>query len=147
MTDDKNLRIKFYGYPLFLALLVDAGYLSWKYYDFYYRAGFLNSLGCSDDCDSVMMSPYALLFGFPLPFYGFVFYLLCLALYVGYHVQPSKILFRTLLDLSLILGSLVSFFLIYLLYFQVHALCKFCLGAHLTFFALSILYFSKLRGK
>ncbi len=36
----------------------------------------LKNLTCAQDCDAVMMSSYALIFGIPVPVFGFAYFLL-----------------------------------------------------------------------
>lgn len=146
-------KLKLLPYILFTGLIADASFLSYKYFNFYYRDGFLNSLGCTDDCDTVMMSPYALLFKIPVPFYGLAFYFLTLVVYVWW--QRSSVIARSAarqsisqraLEAMLVLGCLAALIFVYILYFKLHAVCKFCLAAHTMFVLLSLLYFTKLRS-
>ncbi len=139
-------KAKLPPYILFTGLIADAIYLSSKYYDFYYRGGFLNSLGCTDDCDTVMMSPYALIFKIPVPFYGLAFYLGVLLVYIYWHRRMSLLNTR-ILEVMLALGCLAALTFTYILYFKLHAICKFCLAAHGIFVLLSTYYFLILRNK
>ncbi len=150
-------KAKLLPYILFTGLIADASYLSSKYYDFYYRGGFLNSLGCTDDCDTVMMSPYALIFKIPVPFYGLAFYIATLAIYIWWHRTAKQSIMHSPTDIShvyatraleaaLVLGCLAALIFTYILYFQLHAICKFCLAAHGIFVVLSLFYFTKLRA-
>gem|GEM_PF-3189386 len=178
-------KLKLLPYILFAGLIADASYLSYKYYQFYYQGGFLASLGCTDDCDTVMMSPYAMLFKIPIPFYGLGFYLLVLSIYILCHRQgiatpatqarddsgepvivrhavpkhsknkPDGLFLRSqhectnlssqILDLLMIAGLIAAAIFIYIMYFKLHAVCKFCLAAHAMFVTLAVLYFSVLR--
>ncbi len=131
---------KFLAYPLFLGLIADSAYLSDKYYKFYYQGGLLESLGCTNDCDTVMMSPYALIFKIPVPIFGLAFYLLTLGLYIAWQRNGTELLKRSL-ELALLIGSTAALIFIYLMYFELHAVCKFCLAAHAMFLSLTGLYY------
>ncbi len=152
-------KLKLLPYILFAGLIADAGYLSSKYYDFYYRGGFLESLGCTSGCDTVMMSPQALILKIPVPFYGLAFYLLTLTAYIYWHrshcepkakqSSPSVIAKQStvILESLLTLGCAAALVFIYVLYFQIHASCKFCLAAHGMFFILTAIYFLLIKSK
>lgn len=62
-------------------LIINSAVLAYKYINFYYFQDILadiHSLACTTDCDAVMLSKYALMFGIPTPVYGLVsFSLLC----------------------------------------------------------------------
>jgi uncharacterized membrane protein len=62
-------------------LIINSAVLAYKYINFYYFKDILadiHSLACTTDCDAVMLSKYALLFGIPTPIFGLAsFSLLC----------------------------------------------------------------------
>ena len=62
-------------------LIINSAVLAYKYINFYYFKDILadiHSLACTTDCDAVMLSKYALLFGIPTPVFGLAsFSLLC----------------------------------------------------------------------
>ncbi len=86
------------------------------------------------DCNSVLFSPYAVLWGVPISLLGFVLYACLVAggLLLSYRrrqVLPALSLGVYTLALS---GTLYSFFLTYREFFKLHALCVWCLGSALV---------------
>lgn len=102
----------------------------------YYRANFLESSGnsfCSINnyinCDKVEKSSFSTFFGMPLAVYGFGFY--SFVLFVK-NIMPKISFFDEFKNYnSYIFGAsffavLSSFYLAYISYFQIHALCLLC---------------------
>lgn len=102
----------------------------------------LASFDCADDCDSVMMSPFALFYGIPVPFFGLVYFLSLTAVFILVH---NKVLHRLVLDFLLLDGVLTALYFLYVLHFRLHMTCKFCLASHLGLFAFVLLYLTCLR--
>lgn len=153
----------FFAYILLAIMIVNASYLSYKYINFYYGGDLLASLDCSDDCDSVMMSEYSMVFGIPVPVYG-LSYFIALALFffllTNYKSEAEtqwKRLSQAILgadkyelqqkvfDLFLILGCIFAIGFLYILYFKLEMICKFCLLSHSALFLFAITYFFLLK--
>ncbi|MEY3370367.1 MAG: Vitamin epoxide reductase family [Cyanobacteriota bacterium] len=125
-------------YALLMIMLLNNSYLSYKYCNFYYGSKLLENFGCSDDCDSVMMSSYALLFGIPLPLYGLMYTLILSFLFIFFKERKIS---KYLIGFYLAVGLSFASYCLYLLYFVLKLNCKFCLLSHvsLILFSLSLL--------
>lgn len=134
---NKYLQIPLYA--LFAILIANSSYLTYKYVHFYYMGGFL-SPGCTDDCDSVMMSKFALLFGVPIPIYGLSYFLVLFTLYL---LSQINICSKKVFEMFLILGCIAAAVFLYLLYVQLEMYCKFCTISHVSTYLLAIYYFSR----
>lgn len=131
---------------LLLVLIINSAYLSYKYSQFYFYGDFAALINCSDDCDSVMMSEYALLFGIPVPIYGLSFFVALTVLFIGlFFTNIAKKLMRFLFDFSLLLGCIAASVFLYVLYFELEMFCKFCTLSHACTGLLTIYYFIFLR--
>jgi uncharacterized membrane protein len=138
------------GYALLGILIINSAYLSFRYLHFYYLGGMLESFDCTDNCDSVMTSQYALLFGIPIPVYGLLSFF---SLTVFYTIVDStkdfsssfKKKLHKFADLSLqillIISSVAAMSLLYILYSVMEMHCKFCLTSHICLFGFTIFYF------
>ncbi len=125
------------AYSLLITLIINSAYLSYKYFNFYHSFNLLQSFDCKDDCDAVMMSPYAMFFGVPTPCYGLIYFTTLFVLFMILTKQPRLKLF---FEIYLLIGCLSAFGLVYLLYYILHLSCQFCLLSHLTLLLFSILY-------
>lgn len=133
----KPTKLKLIPFLLYSILFADVAYLAKKYYDFYYGGGMLNTVGCAEGCDEVMLSNYALLFKIPIPFWGLAFYVLCFLVYL---LQKRFSALSRIYLFLLSLGCVAALTFIYIMYFDIEATCKYCLVAHLSFFALTADY-------
>ncbi|HET8712967.1 MAG TPA: vitamin K epoxide reductase family protein [Gemmatimonadales bacterium] len=99
------------------------------------------------DCDTVQASPYAVLFGFPVAFYGVVGYLgILIVAIIG--LRPAALGDRRwtlLLALLATVGVLFSAYLTYLELFVIHAICRWCVGSAAIITAIWIVALSALR--
>src|SRR6059036_3841191 len=94
-----------------------------------YKIGLIGTLKCgTGGCETVQTSPYAVLFGVPVAFYGVVGYALVLAVsLVG--LQPAFAPRRgPMLTLAALAGGafLFTVYLTYLELFVIHAICRWC---------------------
>jgi uncharacterized membrane protein len=151
------------SYFLLGVMIINSSYLAYKYLKFHYGAADLTSFDCSDGCDTVMMSNYSMIFGIPVPVYGLLFFILITVLFIiltkfndpsaSWLDQLSKLesksssykVQKQLFELLLIVGCLAAVGFIYLLYFVIEAMCKFCLLSHICLFLFTIIYFVFLR--
>ena len=90
-----------------------------------------------DGCNTVASSPYALIFGLPVGYFGVVYYLCMFGLAVLLAIAPISRGLR----LSVLLGAAIGVsFSIYFMYIQItfiHAFCIYCvISAALTLFLL-----------
>lgn len=81
-----------------------------------------------DGCNIVAQSPYSYLFGVPLALYGVGFFALVFALAAVLTLFPTRMLYRTLLGLS-ILGTGASFVFLYIQFVLIKALCIYCIAS------------------
>lgn len=128
---------KILAYLLLLMMVLNSSFLSYKYINFYYGGGMLKAFDCTDGCDSVMMSQYAMFFGIPVPIYGLAYFILITLLF---HFKQNRFLIPILL-----LGSAGAIGFLYILYFVLHMTCKFCLLSHILLFLFTILVIRSLR--
>jgi uncharacterized membrane protein len=98
--------------------------------------------GCSSGgaCEIVLTSVYASVFGIPLTIFGLLLY----ASVLGTALWPNLGSRRSLSLLGLTtIGAVFSIYLLGILFFELQALCPYCLtsvGLWLTLFALSVIY-------
>lgn len=163
---DKKQANSFYflAYVLLSVLILNSIYLSYKYINFYYLGDMIQSFDCTDDCDSVMMSSYSLIFGIPVPIFGLLYFLalgLFFVLLTNYKSSNdnfiSKIankilgadkfhLQQKLFEFLLLTGCLVAVWFLYILYGELQMFCKFCMLSHTCLFLFTFVYFFLLKG-
>jgi uncharacterized membrane protein len=163
---DKKQANSFYflAYVLLSILILNSIYLSYKYVNFYYLGDMVSSFDCMDDCDSVMMSSYSLLFGVPVPIYGLVYFLALTFFFViltSYKSEKDNLLTKLsnviidsdkfqlqqkLFEFMLLTGCLVAIWFLYILYGELKMFCKFCMLSHTGLFLFTFVYFFLLRG-
>ncbi len=147
-----NNWLTFIPYTLLSGLLINSSYLSNKYIDFYFKGGFL-SADCGDDCDSVMTSKFAMIFGIPIPIYGLSFFIVLTISFLILHLSQKKKPLgflpspKLIFEMLLIMGCVAASVFLYILYFELQMICKFCLISHSLTFSLTAFYFIFLRSK
>lgn len=90
-----------------------------------------------DGCNTVINSPYSRVFGVPMSYFGFVYYLFMfgLAARLAYEPAANNVRFRAVLYASL--GAISSAYFIYLQVGLITAICSYCLiSAIVSFFLL-----------
>ena len=189
-------------------LIINSAVLAYKYINFYYFKDILadiHSLACTTDCDAVMLSKYALLFGIPTPIFGLAsFSLLCYMfsrihfgtqhpdlktkiasentdnpessqegdaeqlegriaertssrilkvhedheddenaeIGVSLHALESELeKIRRVFETFLILLVLIALSYMYIMFFTLELVCKFCMLSHITLFLFAAYYF------
>ena len=157
-------------------LIINSAVLAYKYINFYYFKDILadiHSLACTTDCDAVMLSKYALLFGIPTPIFGLAsFSLLCYMfsrIYFGTQHPDLKTKINNentnnpessqdgdteqlksesevekiqrVFETFLIFLVLVAASYMYIMFFQLELVCKFCMLSHVTLFLFAAYYF------
>lgn len=135
-------RSYYLAYTLLLILIINSAYLSYKYFNFYYGGNLLDNLNCSDGCDSVMMSPYAMFAGIPVPAFGLAYFII---LTIAFLLYSKSILDQKFFDLLIFAGVLAALAFLYILYFKLHMMCKFCLLSHIGTGLFAINYFTLIR--
>lgn len=88
-----------------------------------------------DGCNIVAQSEYSKLFGQPLALYGVVFFALIFVLGGILSITQSRLLYGSLLGLSVI-GSLASLAFLYIQFFLIKALCIYCIASAAAAFLL-----------
>ena len=135
-------------YLLLLVLLLNSAFLSYKYIKFYYLGDMLKNLTCAQDCDAVMMSSYALMFGIPVPVFGFAYFLLltiCFSLLISNFQLVKKNTQKKIFAFLLLLGISFALCFIYILSIKLKLFCKFCMLSHITLFLFSFVYLFSLK--
>ncbi len=122
--------------------LLDSAYLSWEHF-----LGGIPLCGPNDGCSLVLTSQYAEWFGVPTAVLGLVFYLVVVALGIGYW-RSGRLLVLRLLTALTGLGFLVSLSFVYLQLSVIRAVCIYCMlsaGSATALFILSGLglYFAR----
>lgn len=82
--------------------------------------------GINSGCDIVKNSPYNYTLGIQNSYYGVaIFGILSILLYM--QIRKHSHVKKQLINISIILGSLVVFYFLYVQAFILHAYCKYCL--------------------
>ena len=163
---DKKQANSFYflAYVLLSVLVLNSIYLSYKYINFYYLGNMVKNFDCTDDCDSVMMSSYSLIFGIPVPLFGLLYFIaltLFFVLLTNYKSGKDNMisnfankiigsdkfqLQQKLFEFLLLTGCLVALWFLYILYGELGMFCKFCMLSHICLFLFTFVYFFMLKG-
>ena len=136
------LPYHYYTVPILLLLLLglaNTAYLAWSHYKNYTDLTFNSfcALSQSINCDTVSQSPWSILLGLPLAYWGFFAYTLFLLLFVATlrRTKGSEQLWPLLFLLGLCYGvAAVSFS--YISATKIKAHCILCLASHAISFAL-----------
>jgi uncharacterized membrane protein len=85
-----------------------------------------------DGCNAVINSPYSRLFGMPMSYFGFIYYLFMfgLAARLAYDPAANSVRFRAILYAAL--GAISSAYFIYLQLGLIAAICSYCLISAVT---------------
>jgi uncharacterized membrane protein len=89
-----------------------------------------------DGCNAVINSPYSRVFGVPMSYFGFIYYLFMfgLAARLAYEPAANSVRFRAVLYAAL--GAISSAYFIYLQLGVIAAICSYCLISAVTSFLL-----------
>ena len=89
-----------------------------------------------DGCNAVINSPYSRIFGVPMSYFGFIYYLFMfgLAARLAYEPAANSVRFRAVLYAAL--GAISSAYFIYLQLGVIAAICSYCLISAVTSFLL-----------
>ena len=131
-------------------MIVNSAILSYKYIDFYFLSNNLadlHHLSCDTDCDAVMMSENAMIFGIPVPIYGFLMFLLIAVLFYRVFRDDDNQVSKKLLEICLLGSVLGALGFIYILYFKLELMCKFCMLSHVTLFLFTGYYFINFKAR
>ncbi len=101
------------------------------------------------DCNSVLFSPYAELFGIPIAGLGLLLYVCLLLTSVLLYARQYYSVFLGALGIFTISfsGVLFSLYLLYLEVFKIHAFCSWCIGSALIILGIFLLGIINLRPK
>jgi uncharacterized membrane protein len=110
--------------------------------------GFGGAIKCgTGGCDTVQASPWAVLLGLPVAFYGVVGYLAIFGVAMV-ALRPAALPERkwnvVLVGLATV-GVLFTAFLTYLELFVIHAICRWCVGSAVIIAAIWVVAFAALR--
>jgi len=123
---------------LALAGYADATYLTVKHF-------YKTDAGCllSEGCDTVLNSEFSSIFGIPLAFLGYAYYLICVIGITAYIQSENPKILNGLFLVNLS-GFAFSVWLVYLQAFVLNAFCTWCLfSAVVTTLLVAILAFRK----
>jgi len=89
-----------------------------------------------DGCNTVISSPYSRVFGVPMSYFGFIYYLFMfgLAARVAYEPFSNNLRFRAILYAAL--GAASSIYFLYLQIGFIREICSYCLISAVTSFLL-----------
>src|SRR5215475_5294938 len=89
-----------------------------------------------DGCNAVVNSPYSRVFGVPMSYFGFIYYVYMFALAARLAFEPfsNSLRFRAILYAGV--GAASSMYFMYLQLGFIHAVCIYCLISALTTFLL-----------
>ena len=89
-----------------------------------------------DGCNTVINSPYSRVFGTPMSYFGFIYYLFMfgLAARLAYEPFSSSLRFRAILYAAL--GAISSVYFLYLQLGYIREVCSYCLISAVTSFLL-----------
>jgi uncharacterized membrane protein len=127
-------KIKLPAYTMLLLTIigvVDAAYVA--------RGNFSGApLWCPilDGCNTVINSPYSRVFGVPMSYFGFIYYVFMFGLSARLVYEPfsNTLRFRSILYAAL--GALSSTYFIYLQLDFIRAICSYCVISAVTSFLL-----------
>lgn len=155
-------------------LIINSAVLAYKYINFYYFKDILadiHSLACTTDCDAVMLSKYALLFGIPTPIFGLASFSLLCYMFSRIHFGTQHPDLKTkinnentdnpessqdgdteqletelekiqrVFETFLIFLVLIALSYMYIMFFTLELVCKFCMLSHVTLFLFTAYYF------
>jgi uncharacterized membrane protein len=119
-TKARNILLVLAGTMLCIGF-ADATFLFYKYIT-------ADPINCFifDGCNTVAKSPYAYVFGIPLPAFGLIFYGVMLGIF-GALVFIRRNIVKTLFLLGGLVGFLFSLWFVYLQGFVIGAFCIYCL--------------------
>ncbi|WP_459945523.1 vitamin K epoxide reductase/DsbA family protein [Desulfocastanea catecholica] len=142
----RRLPYFFYSTPVFLLLilgLVDTSYLAYSHYQNYTEISFNSfcALSKAINCDTVSQSPWSLLLGLPLAYWGFFAYLLFLVIFLNAFkmVNDSKKLWYVLYLLALLYSGTAVYFG-YISTSKIKSYCILCLVSYAI--SISLLVYS-----
>jgi uncharacterized membrane protein len=89
-----------------------------------------------DGCNAVINSPYSRVFGTPMSYFGFIYYLFMFGLAARLAYEPSSKILRFRAILYAALGAVSSIYFIYLQLGFIRQICGYCLISAVTSFLL-----------
>lgn len=101
----------------------------------------------ASNCDLVLTSPYARVWGIPLSLFGLLMYA-CLTI-LGFLMLTNNIKRKNLIATGIyslaLSGTMFSIYLYYLEIFEIHAFCSWCIASSLVIFSLFALSLVNLK--
>jgi uncharacterized membrane protein len=89
-----------------------------------------------DGCNVVINSPYSRVFGTPMSYFGFIYYLFMFGLAARLAYEPSSKILRFRATLYAALGAISSVYFMYLQLGFIRQICSYCLISAVTSFLL-----------
>ncbi len=144
-NSQENKKMPLIPFMLLGVLIINSAVLSYKYVNFYYFRDILadiNGLACTTDCDAVMLSKFAMILGIPTPVYGLFAFTILTFLFIRLcFTDPSNKKLEQNFELLLITCVVFAVVFIYVMYFKLELICKFCMLSHITTFIFAAYYF------
>lgn len=129
---------------LFILLLSFLGFLDATYLTILHYKDVIPPCSLAHGCDKVLTSSFSTINGIPIALLGSVFYLLLIILSVTLIEKVRKSIVRAVFIMASV-GTLASFFLIYIQFAVIHALCQYCLASEVITFLIFIMGIYLLR--
>ncbi|MDD3816236.1 MAG: vitamin K epoxide reductase family protein [Desulfocapsaceae bacterium] len=136
------LPYRYYSIPVFLLLLLglaDTAYLAYSHYKNYTDITFSSfcALSKSINCDTVSQSPWSILLGIPIAFWGFLAYSLFLIIFLATlrKSKESETLWHLLFILGLV-DAIAAVYFGYISAIKIKAYCILCLASYGISFSL-----------
>jgi uncharacterized membrane protein len=89
-----------------------------------------------DGCNTVVNSPYSRVFGVPMSYFGFIYYVFVFGLAVRLAYEPTSKSLRFRMVLYAALGAVSSAYFIYLQLGLIQAICSYCIISAIVSFLL-----------
>ncbi|MEK7647098.1 MAG: vitamin K epoxide reductase family protein [Patescibacteria group bacterium] len=123
---DKRKMVLIAMLALAIVGLSDAAYLTWEHY-----SG--NGVRCVifEGCNTVLNSPYAVMFGLPTSLWGMIYYAGFLFLMLVYIIEKQKYALWGAFALASA-GVLFSLYFVYLQIFVINSICFYCMVSATT---------------
>ncbi|MCL5114117.1 MAG: vitamin K epoxide reductase family protein [Patescibacteria group bacterium] len=129
---------------LSILLLSFLGFLDATYLTILHYKNAIPPCSLAHGCDKVLTSSFSTINGVPIALIGSVFYLLLIILLVSLIEKVRKSIVRAVFIMASV-GTLASFFLIYIQFAVIHALCQYCLASEAITFLIFIMGIYLLR--
>ena len=91
------------------------------------------------NCEKVTSSSYSMVFGVPITFFGIAFFVLLTVLSLPKFWLTTASFIKKLRILSVTLGMVGVFYLVYVELYKINSICLYCTGVHILTFLLFVI--------